>query len=133
MKNLDDLFQTIESHEFSALVNLASSFKTFLGILSAESPMKELAQQMHRPEVRTAVGERALALVTDVGEGGYEHPWDSALAAYLWLLADADAALATRNRIRRCGDTRVLVGKKNGGWGVVNSSRPFQRWVDRPV
>ncbi len=44
--------------------------------------------------MRTAVRERALALVKDEGKEGYEHPWDCAIAAYIWLLARSDAEQA---------------------------------------
>ena len=36
MNRLDDLFKNIESYEFSAVVNLASDFKTFVRILAAQ-------------------------------------------------------------------------------------------------
>ena len=94
MNQLDELFKAIESHEFSAIVNLASDVKTFERILSSEIPLRELTQQMRNAEVRTAAYQRALALVADRGEEGHEHRWDSALAAYLWLLADTDVSLA---------------------------------------
>jgi hypothetical protein len=94
MSKLEDLFQTIESHEFSATVNLASNFRTFLHILGSEQPVQSLARQLDDPAAREAVYSRVFALLKDQGEEAYEHPWDSALAAYLWLLAEHDRDLA---------------------------------------
>jgi hypothetical protein len=95
MSRIEELFKILESHEFSAMVNLASDFRTFIRILGAQSAVQSLCEEMRNPDVRTAVHERALSLVQDEGEAGYEHPWDSALAAYLWLLCSTDAELAT--------------------------------------
>jgi hypothetical protein len=94
MNPANSLFAAIESHEFSAAVNLASDFKTFLRILNSEQPVQDLSAQMTDPEVRAAVFQRALALVKDQSPAGIEHPWDSALAVYLSLLQGADPKLA---------------------------------------
>jgi hypothetical protein len=116
MSKLQELFTAMESHEFSAIVNLASDFKTFVRILASEKPVQDLAEEMREAKVRAAVSERALALVKDQGEEGYEHPWDSALAAYLWLLADKDpelakVAAATIAQAPRCWWARKLAEK----------------------
>jgi hypothetical protein len=94
MSKTEQLFQTIESHEFAATVNLASDFKTFVRILESEKPVQELAREIQSTKEREAVWARIRTLVQDQGEEGYEHPWDAALAAYLWLLANTDARLA---------------------------------------
>jgi hypothetical protein len=107
MSQVDELFRTIESHDFSAIVNLASDFRTFLRILAAEKPVQDLAQQMRDPGGCEAVSQRILALAKDQGEEGLEHPWDSALAAYLWILANhgtqrAKVVAATISETPRC-------------------------------
>jgi hypothetical protein len=96
VNKLEDFFTALESHEFSAIVNLASDFQTFVDILAAEKPVQDLAVEVRSPEARSAVCERALTLAKDQGDGEHEHPWDSALAVYLWLLADKDASLARK-------------------------------------
>lgn len=94
MSTLEELFQVVESDRFSALVNLASSYKLFLRALAAQPEVGQLAQAMQTGETRKAVCDRALALAEAAGESGREHPADSALAAYLWLLSRADRPLA---------------------------------------
>lgn len=94
MNTLDELFQAVESDRFSALVNLASSYKLFLRALTAQPEVGQLAQAMQTTEAKKAVCDRALILAGFPGEAGREHPGDSALAAYLWLLHRADRGLA---------------------------------------
>jgi hypothetical protein len=94
MSNTDELFRTIETPEFSAMVNLASGFKTVLGIIESEKPVQELAGAARDPAVRGAIAERISALAAEQRQDGHEHPADSALAAYLWLLHREDARLA---------------------------------------
>jgi hypothetical protein len=100
MSRIEDLFKVIESHEFAAIMNLASDLKTFVRALGADASVQALAREMSVAGARAAVHDRILALVKDVGEEGYEHPWDSALAAYLWLLAERDAAQAKASALR---------------------------------
>jgi hypothetical protein len=94
MNTLDELLQAVESDRFSALVNLASSYKLFVRALSAQPEVGQLAQVMQATEAKKAVADRALTLVGVAAEAGREHPGDSALAAYLWLLNRADRGLA---------------------------------------
>jgi hypothetical protein len=94
MNRVESLFKTLESPEFAAIVNLASDWKTFARILGSEKSAQDLAGEMSDASVRGAVCARIFALVADHGEEGFEHPWDSALAAYLWLLAAKDEPLA---------------------------------------
>src|SRR5258707_1298080 len=95
MNGLDALFKALESHEFSALLNVASNFKTVARILGSEKTVQELVERMREASVREAVYERLLSLAKDQGAEDYEHPWDSALTTYLWLLANKDRCLAT--------------------------------------
>ena len=100
MSRTEDLFKPIESHEFAAVVNLASDLRTFIRAIGSDPSVQALAGELSVGGVRTAVYDRILALVNDMGEEGYEHPWDSALAAYLWLLANKDAARAKAAALR---------------------------------
>lgn len=94
MNTLDELFQALESDRFSALVNLASSYKLLLRALAAQPEVGLLGQAMQTAEAKKAVCDRAVALAGAAGEPGREHPGDSALAAYLWVLNRADRPLA---------------------------------------
>ena len=85
--NATEAMERIEGHAFSALVNLASDFPTFLRILTSQPEVQALAEEMKCEramlDVLARIGELAAAPV----DGEYEHPADSALAAYLWLLS----------------------------------------------
>jgi hypothetical protein len=90
----ENLFKAIESHEFAAVVNLASDWKTFARIVGSEKAIQDLAGELGDAGVRAAVSERIRTLVKDPGDAGCERPWDAALAAYLWLLSARDEPLA---------------------------------------
>jgi len=104
MTSLDELFNGIESHRFSALVNVASNLKTFLRALDAQPEIRQLAVAMSSPEVRASVLVRVTELAGKDFDPDYENPWDSALAAYLWLLSrtDAEGAALAAARIGTC-------------------------------
>jgi hypothetical protein len=131
MSRVESLFKVIESHEFAAIVNLASDWKTFARILGSEKAVQDLAGEMSDAGVWEAVCERVLALVPDHGEEGCEHPRDAALAAYLWLLAAKDAPLARSAAAKiaeapRCwwarkAAERVLSAGKDKGPGTVGA------------
>jgi len=104
MTSPEELFSAIESHRFAALVNVASNLKTFLRALDAQPDIRQLAAAMASLEVRSAVLARLIELAGKDFDQACENPWDSALAAYLWLLSTADpqmGALAAA-RIRGC-------------------------------
>jgi hypothetical protein len=112
MSKTDELFGIIESPEFSATLNLASDFATFVGILGSEKAVCDLGDLMRDEAGRLAVCQRTLALAADEGQEGYEHPWDSALAAYLWLLADKDSQLANLAATRIAESPRCWWARK---------------------
>lgn len=80
----EEATRRIESLEFSALANLASNLKTFLAIVADQSAVQALLSS--GPDV-AAVARRARELATLPAEDGLEHPADTAVAVYLWLLA----------------------------------------------
>jgi hypothetical protein len=123
--NRAETLSRIESDRFSALVNAASNLKTFLRAVGQQSEITELAAVMHCPEVSREVCERALALASAEVNEDYEHPGDAALAVYLWLLSNHNAALARRAaahvlQVRhswwsRKVAERILAGHPNNG------------------
>jgi hypothetical protein len=100
----EELFQRVESERFAALVNVASNLKTFLRALDAQPEVRELGAALATPEVRLAVLGRVTELTGRATDPGYEHPADSALAAYLWLLSrdDAVSAVAAAEKVEGC-------------------------------
>ncbi len=58
MIEVNDLFAAIESQEFSAAVNVASDFKTFLRTLTGERPVQALAAARNDIPTRNAICAR---------------------------------------------------------------------------
>jgi|SRR5579884_1546282 len=84
--NAKEAMERIEGHSFSAMVNLASDFPTFLRILTSQHEVRALADEMKSERVTLDVFARVGELAAKPLEEEYEHPADSALATYLWLL-----------------------------------------------
>lgn len=71
---MEALFKPLESPEFSAVVNLASDWKTLARILGSENAVQQLAGEMGDAGARAAVRERVLTLVKDEGWRGASIP-----------------------------------------------------------
>lgn len=87
-------FMAIESDEFRFLVNTASGYDLF-----RESVTKSLFYNMLQRRCYTAVDRerlfiRVIDLVDSVSDGRYEHPYDTAIAAYLLMLSEESLELA---------------------------------------
>jgi hypothetical protein len=54
----------------------------------------ELVKRMDAPDELFSVAVQAFTVAKWPVDGGYENPWDTALAAYLWALEEADHSLA---------------------------------------
>lgn len=111
--NAAEAMDRIEGHVFAAIDNLASDFPTFLRILATQPEMGALAEEMECERVRLDVLARVVELAATPAEDGYEHPADSALAAYLWLLsgkdcADAESAVETILKCKSCWWARKM-------------------------
>jgi hypothetical protein len=115
MSRLEDTFTNLESHRFSALVNVASNLKTFLRALAAQPEVQQLAETMQAAEARARVSERVSELIAKDVDKDFEHPGDSALAPYVWLLSTRDEALARIAATRIGRVPPVLVGQEGGG------------------
>ena len=94
--NATEAIERIEGHAFSARVNLASDFPTFLRILTTQPEVRALADEMKSERATLDVFARASELAASPIEEGYEHPADSALAAYLWLLSARNGDCSAR-------------------------------------
>jgi hypothetical protein len=94
--NANEAMEKIEGHAFSAMVNLASDFPAFLRILTSQPEVRALADEMKSDRVTLDVFARIVDLAASPAEEPYDHPADSALAAYMWLLSSRDGAYSTR-------------------------------------
>jgi hypothetical protein len=94
MRNLSALFDRIESHELSALVNVASDLRSFRHAINAQPEFQELLEHLEDPAAAEAVRDHAIRLASVSVNPAYEHPHDPAVATYLlalsmWLENDA--------------------------------------------
>jgi hypothetical protein len=92
--NSEEAMGAIESPQFCAYVNIASDFRTFMRVMPTRPGVKDLLAAMASPEILGQVFEKVLTLAEMQAEEGYEHPADSPMAAYLWLLSMKDHNLA---------------------------------------
>jgi len=94
--NATEAMERIEGHAFSAMVNLASDFPTFLRILTSQPEIGALSDEMKSEQATLDVFARVGELAASPTEEEYEHPADSALAAYLWLLSTRNGDYSAR-------------------------------------
>jgi hypothetical protein len=90
---MDEIFQIIESTAFEARLGIASGFTLFEKILKDEPAIQVLlevpAEKIH------FVHSRLLSLVVkEYNNRIYSNPYDTAMAAYLWVLSKRDPKLA---------------------------------------
>jgi hypothetical protein len=114
-----ELMEKIEGSAFSAVVNLASDFRTFLRILSGQPEVLALANALTSPDVARQVVTRLQELAGAHVDEAYEHPADAALAAYLWLLSEQDRTSAN------AASTAVLQAKQC--WWARKMAEQIQR------
>src|SRR5271166_4276588 len=82
------LFAKIESPEFDAHVNVASTQRVFLAVLKTSPAYQELFLYLRRnAEASQVIFSRVKGLVALQFDPRYANPNDSAVAAYLWALA----------------------------------------------
>ena len=80
--------QEIESNQFSARLNVASSFKVFIHTALKESVFKELILELTKSRYNIwLVLQRATELAQKEFDSRYENPWDTALTIYLEALS----------------------------------------------
>jgi hypothetical protein len=84
----------IESPEYAARVNLASDYNTFVKGVRLERTTPELAAQIRDQGVGLKLVSRVTRMASQKVDHRYEHPCDAPMAAYIWLLAGTQPALA---------------------------------------
>jgi hypothetical protein len=92
-----DLFEQIESQRFAAYMNLASGFSVFQLALRENEALAQLAVVLvQSPQDAQAVLQRLLDLLKANEQPEYAHPYDAAIAGYLYVISRADPSLAKR-------------------------------------
>lgn len=99
----DELFAAVESTGLAVEANLASGYKQFLRALDLSSAYQALLAAT-KPSAGNALLLRLLKLLAPQAVPGHDHPHDTALAAYLRALSQADpeAARAAAGVVVRC-------------------------------
>ena len=129
--NAVEAMERIEGHAFSALVNLASDLPTFLRILTSQPEVQALADEMKSDQVTLNVFARVVELAASPTEEEYEHPADSALAAYLWLLGArngnySERATETVLECKQCWWARKMAEQVGGQKKPEKYQEPLQ-------
>lgn len=91
---IDDAMQDIESPRLCATVNVANTYKTFIRILASQPAVQYIKPLAREATAASKILKRILELCHAPVEPSLENPADAALAAYLWLLSEANPDLA---------------------------------------
>jgi hypothetical protein len=92
--NLNDVFSQIESPVFAARLSVVSGFSRFYDALSTDETAKALGDLLlHMPNDAVILFTRLNDLLTKNREPDFAHPYDVAIAAYLFALARVDQNL----------------------------------------
>lgn len=95
--SLINLFEQIESVRFSIQVDIASSFRIFQRALEENETTQMLIRYLQEhPEYIDNVFQRLLDLLDKNDKPEYAHPYDEALAGYLYVLRMVDPQVALR-------------------------------------
>jgi hypothetical protein len=106
--NLSDILQQIESRNFSANLNVASGLSVVRLGLKNDTIVQQLISDLQQsPDHQREVFQRVLALLKANDQPDYAHPYDAALAAYLYALNQVNADL-TQQAIRHILQTPKL-------------------------
>lgn len=94
MKSIEELCREIESPRFAAGVNIASDLRTFERGVHTQPEVRELTARMQDAETRTSISQHARRLISAAASTDEEPMEDTAVAAYLLLLAQHEEAHA---------------------------------------
>ncbi|MBI3825829.1 MAG: hypothetical protein HY294_07530 [Candidatus Rokubacteria bacterium] len=84
----------IESSVFAARMNLASDLWVFVRAARDERAVSDLLGHLRTRETLEEVFQRILELARTAPDVRYRHPFDTALAIYMWLVEQTDRAVA---------------------------------------
>ena len=109
---IEKLMDQIESHEFAAVLNIASSFKVFWRTAYEQPVAKQLIKEIQDcPENMWLVFKKLLYLSGDKIDLEYENPWDTALGVYLGTLSFVNLEMAE-------AAAEFVVEIDNGWWAT---------------
>jgi hypothetical protein len=92
-----DLFAEVESQRFAANFRILSGFRVFQLALQADATLAQLSTALAQsPQDAQAVLQRLLDLLKANEQPEYAHPYDAAIAGYLYVISRADPSLTKR-------------------------------------
>ena len=92
--SLQHLFEKIEGIEFATNIDILSGFKIFLKALNADNTLLALVEELEKhPQQKQDVFQRIQFLLGVNEQAEYMHPYDAALAGYLYALSRVDIPL----------------------------------------
>lgn len=128
-------FDQVESLDFAAYANIASTFQTFIDALQGQESTQVLLKHLNSTDAYLEVLHRVLALCNEEHHNEYANPNDVALATYVFVLANKHEgiALAASNNVLKVPQLwwashmsrQVLLSRKAG---AAN-----KRWVQQSV
>lgn len=84
--DINELFKEIETHKFSAEINLASSFDAYTKNLTTHDLVSQLTKLIENHENKTLLLRRTSSLASNSVDLRYENEFDAAFSAYLWSM-----------------------------------------------
>jgi hypothetical protein len=91
--SLDELLHEVENT--ASDLNIISGFTAFLDVIRHRPDVESLVNALrHSPRNKEVVHGRLTALFEEHGDPGYAHPFDPAIAVYLYVLYQVDQLLA---------------------------------------
>jgi|WetSurSiteA1Bulk_404760.scaffolds.fasta_scaffold214906_2 hypothetical protein len=82
-----DFFEHVESFDFAALLNWAADVETYIKVIESSSAVEGLVSSFEDEDGEYFLFDRLLNLSEYLVDIRHPHPYDDAMAVYLWLLA----------------------------------------------
>ncbi len=105
--SFEEAIREVESFEFSARVNIASDFRTFLRAVSEQPAFHALFAELGRLDNGLRLITHVIEIARRPVNPDYENPWDTALTVFLWLISQrapsfADLAAEAVSQAQQC-------------------------------
>jgi hypothetical protein len=92
--NFSTVLQQIESHDFAARLGVANNLEMLYALAAQEQGVRELTALLRDHTVATQLLAHVVSIIREQEDVRYRNPRDAAIAAYIWMFAQAQPALA---------------------------------------